>query len=89
MHVFLCPLLCAQALQKRLLQKSEEVADRDMRLKEAAETKAELEAAAARLPGPGAAEQLVLCQVGSLVYALSRAMHHAQANSALCRGHCC
>ncbi len=60
-----CPLLCAQALQKRLLQKSEEVADRDMRLKEAAETKAELEAAAARLPGPEAAEQLVLYQVGS------------------------
>ncbi len=58
-------LLRAQALQKRLLQKSEEVADRDMRLKEAAETKAELEAAAARLPGPEAAEQLVLYQAGS------------------------
>ena len=36
-----------------------------MRLKEAAETKAELEAAAARLPGPEAAVQLALYQVGS------------------------
>ena len=52
----------AQALQKRLLQKSEEVADRDLRLKEAVETRAELEAAAARLPGPEAAQQLALYQ---------------------------
>ena len=65
-----CSPVCAQALQKRLLQKSEEVADRDMRLKEAAETKAELEAAAARLPGPEAAEQLMLYQVGSTLLIL-------------------
>ena len=51
-----------QALQKRLLQKSEEVADRDLRLKEAAQTRVELEAAATRLPGPEAAQQLAVYQ---------------------------
>ncbi len=55
-----------QALQKRLLQKSEEVADRDLRLKEAVENCAELEAAAARLPGPEAAQQLALYQARRL-----------------------
>ena len=43
-----------------------------MRLKEAAETKAELEAAAARLPGPEAAEQLVLYQAGASCRLCSR-----------------
>lgn len=52
-----------QALQKRLILKTEEVAEKDLQLAEAAGKHAELEVAAARLAGPEATKQLAEQQV--------------------------
>ena len=52
-----------QALQKRLILKTEEVAEKDLQLAEAVTAHAELEAEAARLAGPDATKQLAEHQV--------------------------
>ena len=52
-----------QALQKRLITKTEEVAEKELQLADAAAAHEQLQAEAARLAGPEATKQLAEQQV--------------------------